>query len=95
MCHHANTKTTLTPEGMHYARTDCLDCGKFLRWEKNPATLERGKRNARLIANLSDPGATLSEWERGFIKSLSAIDPCKLSPKQQDKLDAIGKRLSM
>ena len=35
-CDSVHVKTHLMTEGPHYAKQVCGDCGKFLKWEKNP-----------------------------------------------------------
>lgn len=41
-CQSVKLATTFCePPSHHYARTDCVDCGRFLRWEPTPMTDER------------------------------------------------------
>lgn len=42
-CNHSNIKEVLTPNFVHYARLECIDCGKFLGWKQNPKS--EGIRN--------------------------------------------------
>ncbi len=86
-CSHEKVKFTPTPQLTHHGREDCELCGRFVRWVPKPETLERQQRNgSRIVALRNDP--RLSEWEKGFIATLDGQGP-KLSPRQQDKLDAI------
>lgn len=86
-CEHTNTTFTPTPSGPHHGKTVCDDCGKFLRWEKKPETVERETQTAARIVALRD-NPNLNEWEKGFIKSLDESGP-KFSPRQLEILDRV------
>lgn len=86
-CEHNTVKETLTPESPHYARIDCLDCGRFVRWVKHPANVARDYDAANHIALLKARN-DLSEREREFVLSLDRQMP-KLSPKQREWLESI------
>ena len=85
-CTHQKTTFIPTPETIHHGKTVCADCGAYIRFEKKPETVEREKRNAERIKQLQSI-PTLSEWEKGFVESVSKQR--KLSPKQQEFLDKI------
>lgn len=88
-CPHTNTRLELMPEGsQHYAKVICSDCGKFLRWEKHPRTVEREKSNAGALVRLRKD-ERLTQWEREFVASVEGQGP-KLSPKQQRVLETIA-----
>lgn len=92
-CPHTNTTTTETPQGPHHAKVICDDCGAFVRWLPKPETLARMDNNAKLIKALDHDNVPLSEWERGFVKSIGAQK--KLSPRQQEKLEALAKKFHL
>jgi uncharacterized protein (DUF3820 family) len=58
-CGSTNLVTSPTPGGPHHARTDCGDCGHFLRWEPAPVTAERA--NAFTLPFGQYVGRTLAE----------------------------------
>jgi hypothetical protein len=87
-CEHLRTKSILTPEGPHYAKSICEDCGRFVRWEPKPETIERHIRNAELISALKQK--PLSDWEKEFLLSLEKWGP-HLTPNQQNRLNIIAK----
>jgi len=87
-CQHNNEQLTLTPELTHYGKVLCGTCGRFIRWEKKPETVEKMIENADKLAFLRD--RKLPEWEAGFILSLEKTG--RPSPKQQAKLDEIADR---
>lgn len=85
-CQHTNLKVTIMPEGsMHYGRCDCVDCGKFIDWLKNPKTIARESENLRRVKVLQEKPQ--NEWTKGFLSTY----PKKCSPKQQAKLDELWK----
>ena len=43
-CEHKHVRLTLTPNLIHYAREDCEDCHKFVRWVARPADSTRSKK---------------------------------------------------
>jgi hypothetical protein len=66
----------------------CEDCGAFLRWVERPGNTEAQKLRAARIARLAMV-ETLSEWERGFIKSVAKFK--KHSPRQIAVIDRMTK----
>lgn len=86
-CQHWTTKTELMTSGPHYAKIICVDCGRFVAWAKNPATIEKEKRNAKAIVRLRQD-SRMKAHERAFIESLDGQGP-KMSPRQQEWLDAL------
>lgn len=81
-CTHDNTRTTELPKGsMHFARVDCNDCQRFVKWLPFPETLIRQEENARRVKTLQ--GMPQDTWTQGFLASF----PKKPSPKQQAVLD--------
>ena len=93
-CSHQHTKTTLTPEMSHHGRVDCADCGSFVRWLPKPENVERAKQTAKIVGALNHDDLPLSDWERGFVKSLSQQGN-KLSPKQREKLEALARKFHL
>lgn len=82
-CQHTTTEFVRTPDGPHHGKTLCVECGRFLRWEKKPETLSRETENRVSLERLAAlPG--LTAWERGFLASLKKQR--KFSPKQQARL---------
>lgn len=85
--------TVLMPEGAkHYAAAKCSSCDAFLRWLPKPQN--EGKRNERsqvIQSWLSNPKASLNDWERGFLQSIAKAKT--LSPKQQECFNKIYNRL--
>jgi hypothetical protein len=71
---------------MHFAREVCQNCDRVLRWIAKPATIQLRRLNALRIARLTMTDS-LSEWERGFVKSISSER--KLSPRQLAVLDKL------
>jgi hypothetical protein len=88
-CAHAQTRVEVLPPGEHhYARRVCCACNKQLCWEPNPLNVERRKINAARIQKLlNDP--RLSEWEAGFVRSLTKSNNLRLSPRQQAILNSL------
>lgn len=86
-CNHNQKKVTLTPETIHYAREDCADCGKFLRWLKHPETIARELEEAKQREALWKV-PNLPEWEKGFLLSLDKQGG-KMSPKQRSVFERI------
>jgi len=93
-CEHVNAKTIPTPEGPHHAKVVCTDCGKFLGWSAKPENEARNKAERKLIDALNQDSVPLSEWERGFVKSIAQQHP-KLSPKQRDRLHELAKKFRL
>jgi hypothetical protein len=87
-CSHPKTKLTLTPHLIHYGRLDCQDCGRFVGWQKNPATILREKETAKKVVFLRDANLPLSEWERGFVADIDQSNG-KFSPKQLATIDRL------
>lgn len=85
-CEHAEYDLVPTPELTHHGKYVCRACRKFLGWAKNPATLEREKRNASALQALKQK--PLTEWEKGFVLSLEKKGQ-HFSPKQQARLDQL------
>lgn len=79
-CNHSQTKETLLPpDNKHYSQINCLICGKFLAFGKNPKTTERfNKRNKTINKLLTH---ILNDWQRDFLNSIK--DQRTLSLKQE------------
>ena len=88
-CEHAEYDLVPTPELTHYGKYVCRSCHGFLGWAKKPATLEREKRNAAILALLEPK--PLTEWEKGFVLSLMK-QGTHFSPKQQARLDEMASK---
>lgn len=85
-CEHMEIRRELMPSGYtHYEKILCAECGIFLGWGKHPKTIEREAENERRIKQLES--IPLTEWEQGFVASIAEAK--KLSPRQQEKLNAI------
>lgn len=89
-CQHTNTEFIPTPGSIHHGKTVCRECGRFIRFEPKPETADRKAKQEALIRQLASDSMPLSEWERGFIKSIA--EQKKLSPKQVDKLQEVARR---
>lgn len=86
-CPHTETDVVPTPELIHHGKTVCRACGKFLGWVKKPETLVREKQNAERLKALD--GKPLTQWERGFVLSLTK-QGSHFSPNQQKILDEMA-----
>lgn len=89
-CDHQNRRVKVLTEGPHYAREDCLDCGRFIRWCKKPETIAREARTIEMLSALKHNNS-LSHWEHNFVISLIEQGVKKLSPKQLVLLEEISK----
>jgi hypothetical protein len=89
-CEHNATRLELLPPGsVHHAKEVCMDCDAVLRWIPKPRTIIRRRWNVfRLVKLAMCEG--LSPWELSFIHNVSHSR--KLSPRQQQKLDALCAR---
>lgn len=81
------------PDGcIHHSAIRCGDCDAFLRWGEKPEKQRaRDERKQLIKAWLSNPRASLNDWERGFLSSIASAK--RISPRQQDWLDRIYSRL--
>jgi len=75
-----NLEIEIMPIGhMHYAKSKCVYCGRFFRWEKKPRTIENNKkRNIEIKEMLSHDD--IYQAHRNFLKSILSNE--SLSPKQ-------------
>jgi len=87
-CLHNRKQLELTPNGPHYGKLICLDCGAFAGWAPKPETIERAKTNLAIFERLR--AVVLTDWEKEFL--LSVEKQGRLSPKQQACLDKIAKQ---
>ena len=87
-CTHDHTEVVPTKRGPHYAQLRCKDCNSFLKWLPKPETLEQEKRNKEVLTSLAKLD-NLYESEREFIRDMAGTK--KLSPRQQEWLDALEK----
>jgi hypothetical protein len=86
-CPHVATVTERTSAGhVHFARVKCRSCGAFLRWSPRPGTVQRRQLNGYRLARLG-MCANLSDWERGFVESLS--QQRKFLPRQLQIFDRL------
>jgi hypothetical protein len=58
------------PDGTHYAKLTCGNCGHFLKWLPKPRVPEISI--ARLLH-----GTGLEPWERKFLKAIACRTPTK------------------
>src|SRR6516165_10678401 len=68
--HDTKVLVRLAPDSPHYAREICEVCGAFVRWILRPENLETQRLRAERIAKLSRCDG-LTDWERGFVASVS------------------------
>lgn len=47
-CNSENTKFTETKNSIHYGRYDCLDCGRWITWIKNPMSTRSKNPNRKM-----------------------------------------------
>jgi hypothetical protein len=87
VCAHGTTVTERMPAAhAHFAQVKCAVCGRHIRWEPRPETVERRKLNGFRLAQLG-MCFQLTEWQRQFVQSVST---CRtLSPKQQAVVDRL------
>lgn len=72
--------TPMGPGSPHHARTDCLDCGRFVRWEAAPMDAQRaadfvlpfGKHRGRTLEQIA-----ADEEGRRYLHWLGAQDGIK------------------
>jgi hypothetical protein len=89
-CEHSATRIELMPTGhVHHGKEVCSDCDRLLRWIPKPRTVVRRRFYIfRLVKLAMCEG--LTPWELAFIRNVSQAR--KLSPRQQQKLDALCAR---
>ena len=81
-CTHEKTRINVLPQGSkHYAKEECADCGRYIRFVPFPETLAKREENKRRLKILQ--GMPQDEWTKGFL----ATFPEKPSPKQQAVFD--------
>src|SRR2546429_1342119 len=85
-CVHSKTRMELLPQGPHYSRVICEDCGKQLCFRPKPENIERRRRNALNIQTLLND-KRLENWETEFCQGITQ-NP-RLSPRQQALLDRL------
>lgn len=78
-CEHGTSRVELTPDGPHYGKRICLQCGKFTGWEPNPKLTMLCAERDRLIDKLLGDG--VGEWEQGFLRNIKGKR--FLTPKQE------------
>lgn len=81
-CTHTATDIRLMPPGnTHYAKEECVTCGRFIKWLPHPETIKRQEEYARRVKLLqSNPQ---DEWTKAFLETF----PKKPSPKQAEILN--------
>lgn len=86
-CQHKEKEIIQMPIGyIHYAKTVCAKCKKFMYWEQNPnITSEIEKRNNRIDRILEEE--RLNSFEEQFLETIRKKR--FLTPKQQDCYDNI------
>jgi hypothetical protein len=73
ICRHCNSTNTIEcilPSGVHYAKLECHDCGRFIKWLPKPVVHE-----VCITKLLSS--ANLETWERQFLKIIAFRNPSK------------------
>lgn len=86
-CQHHRLDVVETPEGPHYAKEVCADCGRFIKWLPKPENLQKIKDTQdrlRILWKYHD----LTAWEKQFLMSIEKAG-CRCSPKQQAVLESI------
>ena len=74
-----------------YGRLICSDCGKFLKWLRDPSvSLNHLTRQESIDSMLESQ--KLNQWERSFLQNI--YEKRSLSPKQQAKYEEVYKRVS-
>lgn len=98
-CPHCNSSNLIRRTGddestSHYGRLMCNDCGRFIRWLKDPsATLSHMHRKATIdMWNRDFDKYPRNEWECHFLYNI--YDVRVLTPKQQREYERIYKKLS-
>lgn len=86
-CLHPVIRVELTPNGPHFGKQICSDCGKFLGWEKKPETQDRERKLSEFFQGARS--ARLTQWERTFVDKLEGVKP---SPKQLEIVSQIAIR---
>lgn len=93
-CRHCGSNNLIRLTGtdepsQHYGRLSCIDCGRWLAWLRDPSTSLQWQLRAEVIDKLLiGHGNRISVWERSFLQSVQ--EQRNLSPKQKDRLNAIG-----
>lgn len=86
-CGSSKFKEIVVDSGVHYSKIHCLDCDRFIRWGKNPQTIQRERDRQVLVDRLLSRD-DLNDWQRGFLTSIRSQH--KLTPKQQQALDKLA-----
>jgi len=47
-CESKNIKFSKTPKSIHYGRYDCLNCGRWMNWVKNPESIRTKNPNRKM-----------------------------------------------
>jgi hypothetical protein len=85
-CAHSRTRVEILPQGPHYSRVICEECGKQLCFGPKPTNIERRRQNAFNIQKLLDNNR-LSDFERGFCEGIRHNQ--RLTTSQQSLLDQL------
>jgi len=76
---------------IHYGRLSCSDCGRWICWLRDPSTTITTLQRQQAIDTLLQYRHQLTDWEFKFVRSI--YKSRYLTPKQRDKLNAIGLRI--
>jgi hypothetical protein len=86
-CKHTKIEEIKMPDDyMHYGKSVCGDCGKFINWIPNPnvtAKFKQRQKDCDVLLSLK----VISEYEREFLDNIQTIRI--LSLKQQTFYDSI------